>query len=172
MYLMIFQVETQNFASLRPGISILLYGCIKFFTLNDQNMFLKLLILFIVIPIIEIAILVKMGTLLGFWPTMLIVIATGILGATLARIQGFLVLTRIRTELQMGRMPAEELIDGLLILIGGILLLTPGLLTDLIGFLMLIQWSRKLFKEWLGKRFKQWVKSRNTRITNVHGEKP
>jgi UPF0716 protein FxsA len=135
-------------------------------------MFLKLLILFIVIPIIEIAILVKIGTLLGFWPTILIVIATGILGAILARIQGFLVLRRIRIELQMGRMPAEELIDGLLILIGGILLLTPGLLTDLIGFLMLIQWSRKLFKEWLGKRFKQWVKSRNTRITNVHGEKP
>ena len=135
-------------------------------------MFLKLLILFIVIPIIEIAILVKIGTLLGFWPTMLIIIATGILGATLARIQGFLVLTRIRTEFQMGRMPAEELTDGLLILIGGILLLTPGLLTDLIGFLMLIQWSRKLFKKWLGKRFSQWVQSRNSRITYVHSEKP
>jgi UPF0716 protein FxsA len=134
--------------------------------------FLRLLILFIVIPIIEIAILVKIGTLIGFWPTMLIVIATGILGATLARIQGFLVLNRIRTELQMGRMPAEELIDGLLILVGGILLLTPGLLTDLIGFLMLIQWSRKLFKKWLGKKFRQWVRSRNTRITYVHGEKP
>lgn len=132
-------------------------------------MFLKLLILFIVIPIIEIAILVKIGSLLGFWPTMLIVIATGISGATLARIQGFLVLTRIRTELQMGRMPAEEIIDGLLILIGGILLLTPGLLTDLMGFLMLIQSSRKLFKKWLGKRFRQWVESRNARTTNVHG---
>ena len=135
-------------------------------------MFLKLLILFIVIPIIEIAILVKIGTVLGFWPTMLIVIATGILGATLARIQGFLVLTKIRTELQMGRIPAEELTDGLLILIGGILLLTPGLLTDLIGFLMLIQWSRKLFKKWLGKRFSQWVQSRNSGITYVHSEKP
>jgi UPF0716 protein FxsA len=135
-------------------------------------MFLKLLILFILIPIIEIAILVKVGTLIGFWPTMLIVIATGILGATLARIQGFLVLNRIRTELQMGRMPAEELIDGLLILVGGILLLTPGLLTDLMGFLMLIQWSRKLFKKWLGKRIRQWVQSRNSRITYVHSEKP
>ena len=135
-------------------------------------MFLKLLILFIIIPIIEIAILVKIGTLFGFWPTMLIVIATGILGATLTRIQGFLVLTKIRTELQMGRIPAEELTDGLLILIGGILLLTPGLLTDLIGFLMLIQWSRKLFKKWLGKRFSQWVQSRNSRITYVHSEKP
>jgi UPF0716 protein FxsA len=135
-------------------------------------MFLKLLILFIVIPIIEIAILVKIGTILGFWPTMLMVIATGILGATLARIQGFLVLTRIRTELKMGRTPAEELIDGLLILIGGILLLTPGLLTDLMGFLMLIQWSRKLFKKWLGKRFRKWVQSRNAMIINVHGEKP
>jgi UPF0716 protein FxsA len=134
-------------------------------------MFLKLLILFIVIPIIEIAILVKIGTLLGFWPTMSIVIATGIVGATLARIQGFLVLNRIRIELQMGRMPAEELIDGLLILIGGILLLTPGLLTDLIGLLMLIQWSRNLFKKRLGKRFRQWLQSRNTRITYVHGEK-
>ncbi len=132
-------------------------------------MFLKLLILFIVIPIIEIAILVKIGSLLGFWPTMLIVIATGISRATLARIQGFLVLTRIRTELQMGRMPAEELIDGFLILIGGILLLTSGLLTDLMGFLMLIQSSRKLFKKWLGKRFRQWVESRNARTTNVHG---
>jgi UPF0716 protein FxsA len=134
--------------------------------------FLRLLILFILIPIIEIAILVKIGTLIGFWPTMLIVIATGILGATLARIQGFLVLNRIRTELRMGRIPAEGLIDGLLILVGGILLLTPGLLTDLIGFLMLIQWSRKLFKKWLGKKFRQWVQSQNTRITYIHGEKP
>lgn len=135
-------------------------------------MFLKLLTLFIVIPIIEIAILVKIGTLIGFWPTMLIVVATGILGATLARIQGFLVLNRIREELRMGRMPAEELIDGLLILVGGILLLTPGLLTDLTGFLMLIQWSRKLFKTWLGRRFRRWIQSRNTRITYVHVEKP
>lgn len=134
-------------------------------------MFLKLLILFIVIPIIEIAILVKISTVLGFWPTMLIVIATGILGATLARIQGFLVLTRIRSEVQMGRMPAEELIDGLLILIGGILLLTPGLLTDLIGFLMLIQRSRKLVRKWLGKRFRRWVQSLKTTTADVHGEK-
>ncbi len=135
-------------------------------------MFLKLLILFIVVPIIEIAILVKIGTLIGFWPTMLIVIATGITGAMLARMQGFLVFNRIRTELQMGRMPAEELIDALLVLIGGILLLTPGLLTDLIGFLMLIHWSRKLLKKWLGKRFRQWVQSRKTTVTYVHREGP
>ncbi len=135
-------------------------------------MFFKLLILFIVVPIIEIAILVKIGTLIGFWPTMLIVIATGITGAMLARMQGFLVFNRIRTELQMGRMPAEELIDALLVLIGGILLLTPGLLTDLIGFLMLIHWSRKLLKKWLGKRFRQWVQSRKTTVTYVHREGP
>ncbi len=135
-------------------------------------MFLKLLILFIVVPIIEIAILVKIGTILGFWPTMLIIIATGISGAILARIQGFIVFNRFRTELQMGRMPAEELIDALLILVGGILLLTPGLLTDLIGFLMLIPWSRQSFKKWLGDRFRRWLQSRKTTITHVHVEKP
>jgi UPF0716 protein FxsA len=126
------------------------------------------LILFIGIPIVEIAILVKIGTLIGFWPTMLIVIATGILGATLARIQGFLVLNRIRSELQMGRMPTEELIDGLLILIGGIVLLTPGLLTDFAVFLMLIPWSRNFSKKWLRKKFSLWVQSRNTRVTYFH----
>jgi UPF0716 protein FxsA len=126
-------------------------------------MFLKLLILFIGIPLIEIAILVKIGTLIGFWMTMLI--ATGILGAILARVQGFLVLTRIRNEIQMGNMPAEELIDGFLILIGGIVLLTPGLLTDLFGFLILIPWSRKVFKKWFVKKFREWVRFNNTRTT-------
>lgn len=72
----------------------------------------------------------------------------------------------------MGRMPDYELIDGLLILIGGILLLTPGLVTDLIGLLMLIEWSRKLFKKWPGKRFSQRLQSRNTRATYSYGEKP
>jgi UPF0716 protein FxsA len=69
-------------------------------------------------------------------------------------------------------MPADELIGGLLILLGGILLLTPGLVTDLIRLLMLIEWSRKLFKKWPGKRLSQRVQSRNTRTTYSYGEKP
>jgi len=128
-------------------------------------MFLKLLILFIGVPILEIAILVKIGTFIGFWPTMVIVIATGILGATLARIEGFVVLNKIRNELHLGNIPAEELIDGLLILVGGIVLLTPGLLTDLLGFLILIPWSRNIFKNWLGKRCKEWARSGSARVT-------
>jgi len=128
-------------------------------------MFLKLLILFIGVPLLEIAILVKIGTFIGFWPTMLIVIVTGILGATLARIEGFIVLNKIRNELRLGKIPAEELIDGLLILVGGIVLLTPGLLTDLLGFLILIPWSRNIFKNWIGKKFKEWVRSGTTNVT-------
>ncbi|MDA2919564.1 FxsA family protein [Desulfobacterota bacterium AH_259_B03_O07] len=128
-------------------------------------MFLKLLILFIGVPLLEIAILVKIGTFIGFWPTMLIVIVTGILGATLARIEGFIVLNKIRNELQLGKIPAEELIDGFLILVGGIVLLTPGLLTDLLGFLILIPWSRNIFKKWLGKKSKEWVRSGTSKVT-------
>ena len=114
----------------------------------------KLLIVFIGVPLIEIAILVKLGTLIGFWPTIFIVIGTGILGASLAKSQGLSDWRRIQNELRSGNMPAEEMIDGLLILIGGIVLLTPGLLTDLSGFLLLIPWSRSWFKQWLGKKFR------------------
>ncbi|MCB0292521.1 MAG: FxsA family protein, partial [Calditrichaeota bacterium] len=101
-------------------------------------MFAKLLFLFIAIPLAELALLVKLGEVLGFWPTIGLVIVTGILGASLAKAQGFMIYARIQQELAAGRMPTGELLDGLLILIGGIVLLTPGLLTDLCGFALLI----------------------------------
>ncbi len=124
----------------------------------------KLLILFIGVPLIEIAILVKLGTLIGFWPTIFIVIGTGIIGASIAKAQGFAVWRRIQNELQSGNVPAGEMIDGVLILIGGILLLTPGLLTDLSGFLLLIPLSRSWFKQWLGKKFRGMARRGETKI--------
>lgn len=130
-------------------------------------MFFKLLILFIVVPLIEIALLIKIGKMIGLWPTLFIVIATGFMGAALARFQGFLVMKKIKNELSLGNMPADELIDGLLILIGGIVLLTPGLITDAIGFLMLIPWSRKIFKTWLVNKFRESIQNANARITYI-----
>ena len=109
--------------------------------------------LFIGLPLIEIAILVKLGDVFGFWPTIWLVGITGILGATLARSQGIAALTRIQAEVAAGRIPAEELIDGVLILLGGIVLLTPGLLTDLFGFSMMIPAVRVMLKDMLRKRF-------------------
>ena len=82
-------------------------------------MFLRLLLLFTVVPLIELFLLVKLGTVIGIGPTVLIVISTGVLGAFLARRQGLGVLRRISQDLNEGRLPANALIDGLLILIAG-----------------------------------------------------
>jgi UPF0716 protein FxsA len=127
-------------------------------------MFPKLLLLFIALPLLELAILVKLGEVIGFWPTIGLVVITGILGASLAWAQGFMIYTRIQSELAAGRIPTGELVDGLLILIGGIVLLTPGLLTDLFGFALLIPWIRVLFKQWLQRKFSGMVQRGQTGI--------
>lgn len=127
-------------------------------------MFPKLLLLFIGLPLLEIIILVKLGEVIGFWPTIGLVVGTGVLGASLAKAQGFLVYARIQNELAAGRIPAGELLDGLLILIGGIVLLTPGLLTDLLGFALLIPLVRALFKAWLKQKFGGMVQRGQTGI--------
>lgn len=127
-------------------------------------MFLKLVLLFIGLPLVELAILVKLGTLIGFWPTIGIVAVTGFIGAGLARSQGFRVWTDVARELQAGRMPVGDLTDGLLILIGGIVLLTPGLITDLFGFAMLIPTTRRGFKRYLSARFQRMTRSGEVRI--------
>lgn len=116
-------------------------------------MFGKLLALFIAIPLIELALLIQIGEWLGVAPTIGLVVVTGILGASLARWQGFKTFLKIQRELDSGRIPANELLDGLMILIGGLLLLTPGLLTDLLGFSLLIPPVRTWFRGWLKHRF-------------------
>lgn len=124
-------------------------------------MFGKLLFLFIAIPMLELFILVKLGTLIGFWPTVGIVIITGVLGAALARLQGFLIFKQIQSELQSGQIPADKMVDGLLIFLGGVVLLTPGLLTDLAGFFMLIPWTRNIFKKYIKRKFAGHIKTRD-----------
>ena len=127
-------------------------------------MFAKLLFLFIAIPLAELALLVKLGEVLGFWPTIGLVIVTGILGASLAKAQGFMIYARIQQELAAGRMPTGELLDGLLILIGGIVLLTPGLLTDLCGFALLIPPLRRVAKTWLQRKFSNRIRQGSTQV--------
>ncbi|MCF7895950.1 MAG: FxsA family protein, partial [Candidatus Omnitrophica bacterium] len=86
-----------------------------------------------------------------------IVIVTGVTGAYLAKLQGLITLRRIQEEVNNGRMPADRLFDGVLILCSGLLLLTPGLITDLLGFLGLIPLSRNLFKRWLREKIKDII---------------
>jgi len=110
-------------------------------------MFFRLLLLFTIVPFVELIVLIEVGKQIGTFATIVIIILTGILGASLARMQGFLILNRIREEMNVGKMPTDSLIDGLLILIGAIVLLTPGFITDIIGFILLIPFSRAVLRE-------------------------
>jgi len=115
--------------------------------------FARLLILFITVPLIELYLLVSMGRIVGPIPTIGLVILTGFWGAHLARSQGHSILARMQKEIQAGRVPAGELIEGVLVLIGGIVLLTPGLLTDLAGFALMMPGIRRYVRNRLRKRF-------------------
>jgi len=97
-----------------------------------------LFILFLTVPLLEIYILVKGGSVIGASPTILLGILTAFLGAALLRIQGIQTLARVRMKLDQGEIPAVDMLGGLILLISGLLLLTPGFFTDIIGFLCLI----------------------------------
>ena len=115
-------------------------------------MLLKLFLAFTIIPIIEIYLLIKIGAIFGALAAVTLVILTGFLGAFLARMQGLQTLYRIQESLREGRMPSGELLDALLIVIAGLLLLTPGFLTDSAGFLLLMPVTRNSIKHWLRRR--------------------
>jgi UPF0716 protein FxsA len=118
-----------------------------------------LFLLFTVVPLVELAILIRIGQATEWWVPILFVIVTGIAGAALARWQGLRVYQRIREDTRAGRMPADALVDGFLILLAGILLVTPGLLTDVFGIAFLIPPVRALVK----RGVKAWIK-RNVEV--------
>lgn len=124
----------------------------------------KLLLFFVGVPLLELALLIELGRQLGFWTTLAIVILTGVAGATLAHWQGLRALARIQQELQAGRLPAGELLDGLLILIAGVMLLTPGFLTDICALLLLLPWMRTAVKQWLKAKFLHMLQTGQTSI--------
>ena len=115
-------------------------------------MLLKLFLAFTIIPILEIYLLIEIGSMFGALTAVTLVILTGFLGAFLARMQGLRTLYRIQESLREGRMPSGELLDALLIVIAGLLLLTPGFLTDSAGFLLLIPATRNSIKYWLRRQ--------------------
>jgi len=105
------------------------------------------LILFITIPLVEIAILIKIGKIIGAGYTIALVIGTAFLGVSLLRIQGISTLAKVQSNVNRGQLPATELIEGLILLISGVLLLTPGFFTDILGFLMLVPMLRQKLAE-------------------------
>ncbi len=110
------------------------------------------LILFLSIPLVEIYFLIKIGSWIGALPTVLLVVVTAILGATLVRYQGFATLQRLQMTLARGEMPAIELLEGVILLVAAVLLLTPGFFTDVIGFACLFPALRRALALWGLKR--------------------
>lgn len=132
-------------------------------------MLFYLILLFTIIPVLELAVLIKVGTCIGAGNTILIVILTGVAGAYLARSQGILTLIKIQEDLNRGIMPGDKIVDGLMILCGGVMLLTPGLITDLIGFMALIPATRYLIKHWLKNKFKDMIDRKKIIRINASG---
>lgn len=127
-------------------------------------MLLKLFLAFTLIPLAELYLLIKIGTVVGVLNTLALVALTGFAGAYLARMQGMQTMLRVRSQIEQGIMPAEDLIDAVIIFVAGILLLTPGLLTDIAGLLLLYPTSRFYFKRWLRKKFDQLIQNPNVTI--------
>ena len=108
--------------------------------------------LLLIIPVLEIAVFILVGNLIGLWPTLALVVLTAIVGSFLLKRQGISTLRRIQAETNAGRVPARELVDGVMIMAAGILLLTPGLVTDTIGFLLFVPGFRSSIRNFLSKR--------------------
>jgi len=123
-------------------------------------MFSYLILLFILFPILELAVLIKVGSAIGIFNTIFLTILTGVVGASLARYQGFITFQKIQNNLNTGVVPSEELLDGMMILLGGLTLLTPGFITDALGLMALIPATRGLLKNLLKKAFKGQIHKR------------
>lgn len=120
-------------------------------------MLFKLIMLFTVTPLIELAFLLKLGAETEWWIPVVIVIVTGIIGGILAKSQGAGVMRKISAEMRAGNIPGEALLDAMFVLVGGAFLVTPGLITDAIGFICLIPPSRRLLKKWIKKWFARQI---------------
>lgn len=128
-------------------------------------MLLRIFLLFTIVPVVEIYLIIRVGSLIGALPTVLLLLAISSAGAWLVRTQGFALMRRIQSELAQGRLPAAELLDGALVLVGGVLLLTPGFFTDLLGLFLLIPASRAVIKQFVGL----WLQRRLDRGTITIG---
>jgi UPF0716 protein FxsA len=128
------------------------------------DMLLKLFLAFTLIPVLEIYLLIKIGYLLGAFNTVIVVIVTALLGASLARHEGIRTMIRVRESVNRGELPAEEMLDAVLIFIAGIVLLTPGFITDLAGIAILIPNARSWLKRSMRRKFDQWISENRANI--------
>ncbi|MBE0428551.1 MAG: FxsA family protein [Thermoleophilia bacterium] len=123
-------------------------------------MFLFILALFIIVPLLELWLIIQIGSAAGYLPTFAALVLVSVAGAALAKQQGYQAALRIQEEIRQGRMPGNALLDGFLVLAGALLLLTPGFLTDAAGLAVILPLTRRPFRAWLEKRLRQAVERR------------
>jgi UPF0716 protein FxsA len=132
----------------------------------------KLFLLFTAVPLLDLWLLLAIGDVIGFWPTVGLVLLTGFAGAALARAEGLRVLGAWRAALAAGRLPEEGVLSGVLVLVGAVLLVTPGVITDVVGLALLVPASRRLVargvRAWLGRQ----IRSGRIRIVGARGGGP
>ncbi|KAA3663682.1 MAG: membrane protein FxsA [Chloroflexi bacterium] len=124
----------------------------------------RLLLLFIVVPAVELLLLIQMGRWIGTLPTVGLIVVTGIVGAYLTRQQGVQVWRRAQHEVQNGQVPGSALLEGAMILVAGAVLMTPGVLTDAFGFLLLIPQTRKLLRGVVWRQFQRILEKGQIRV--------
>ncbi|MBD1576046.1 MULTISPECIES: FxsA family protein [Vibrio] len=117
-------------------------------------MFTVLLVLFICVPIVEITLFIQVGGAIGLWPTIAIVLTTAIVGASLVRSQGIQTLMSVQSRMQQGELPAQQIVEGVMLAVAGVLLLTPGFMTDFLGMVVLLPAPRAMLAKQLMKRVK------------------
>lgn len=127
-------------------------------------------VLFIVIPFTELMILLEVGAALGVWPTLGIIILTAMIGYHLFRHQGLKTWRQVEAQLAQGEMPAQSVLEGVVILLAGALMITPGLITDTIGLFCLLPFTRKLVLTVIKKRFKSRMSVHSAHF-NYHHQK-
>ena len=125
---------------------------------------MRLALLLFGLPLLELYILIKIGSYLGAFLTIALIIFTAILGSLLARLEGLRTWHQIRQSLAQGIVPAEEMVDSVLIFAGGVLFVIPGVITDVAALVLLIPFTRTIFKRWLRRRFDRMVAKGNVRL--------
>ncbi len=123
-----------------------------------------LLIFFIVAPACEIGVLLLSGKTIGVLPTVLLIILTGFVGAYLAKKQGIQAVRNLQKEIQYGRIPSNAILDAMAILVGGIMLLTPGFISDIVGLFLLFPITRNWVKPFLIQFIKKWIDKHTVHI--------
>jgi UPF0716 protein FxsA len=126
----------------------------------------RLFLLFTLVPILELWLLIEIGSRVGAVPTVVLVFATGIAGAALARREGLRAMRGVQAAMARGEMPASPLVDGLMVLLGGAFLVTPGILTDVFGFALLIPLSRARLRRWLMRYLEKRVSVQSSVVTS------